>query len=142
MAQVRGVGRSMVAGRRVNKFLTRQTGGQEAGHAKLIGSRRDDTYREGSLEGLNEANICKVYSTEPAHRKHSANGSDAKLPQLCPTLGDPMDCSLPGSSVHGILQARILEWVMEAIFNCKYTSRGRTALQDLGFLSMRECAER
>ena len=31
--------------------------------------------------------------------------------QLCPTLGDPMDCSLPGSSVHGILEARILEWV-------------------------------
>ena len=31
--------------------------------------------------------------------------------QLCPTLCDPMDHSLPGSSVHGILQARILEWV-------------------------------
>ena len=31
--------------------------------------------------------------------------------QLCPTLCDPMDCSLPDSSVHGILQARILEWV-------------------------------
>ena len=31
--------------------------------------------------------------------------------QLCPTLCDPMDCSLPGFSVHGILQARILEWV-------------------------------
>jgi len=31
--------------------------------------------------------------------------------QSCPTLGDPMDCSPPGSSVHGILQARILEWV-------------------------------
>ena len=30
--------------------------------------------------------------------------------QLCPTLCDPMNCSLPGSSVHGILQARILEW--------------------------------
>ena len=30
---------------------------------------------------------------------------------LCPTLCDPMDCSLPGSAVHGILQARILEWV-------------------------------
>ena len=29
----------------------------------------------------------------------------------CPTLCNPMDCSLPGSSVHGILQARILEWV-------------------------------
>ena len=31
--------------------------------------------------------------------------------QLCLTLCDPMDCSPPGSSVHGILQARILEWV-------------------------------
>ena len=33
------------------------------------------------------------------------------VPQLCPTLCHPMDCSLPGSSVHQILQARILEWV-------------------------------
>ena len=31
--------------------------------------------------------------------------------QLCPTLWDPVNCSPPGSSVHGILQARILEWV-------------------------------
>ena len=31
--------------------------------------------------------------------------------QSCPTLCDPLDCSPPGSSVHGILQARILEWV-------------------------------
>ena len=31
--------------------------------------------------------------------------------QLCPTPSDPMDCSPPGSSVHGILQARIREWV-------------------------------
>ena len=34
----------------------------------------------------------------------------AKLLQLCLTLSDAMDCSLPGSSAHGILQARILEW--------------------------------
>ena len=34
----------------------------------------------------------------------------AKLLQSCPTLCDPMDCSPAGSSVHGILQARILEW--------------------------------
>ena len=33
------------------------------------------------------------------------------VPQLCPTLCNPVDCSLPGSSVRGILQARILEWV-------------------------------
>ena len=35
----------------------------------------------------------------------------AKLLQLCPALCDPMDCSPPGSPVHRILQARILEWV-------------------------------
>ena len=35
----------------------------------------------------------------------------AKSLQSCPTLCDPMDCSLPGSSIHGILQARILEWI-------------------------------
>ena len=35
----------------------------------------------------------------------------AQLLQSCPTLGDPRECSPPGSSVHGILQARIVEWV-------------------------------
>ena len=37
--------------------------------------------------------------------------SESEVVQSCPTLRDPMDCSLPGSSVHGIFQARILEWV-------------------------------
>ena len=36
----------------------------------------------------------------------------ARSPQSCPTLCDPMDSSPPGSSVHGILQARLLEWVV------------------------------
>ena len=36
--------------------------------------------------------------------------SESEVAQLCPTLSDPMDCSLPGSSVHGISQARVLEW--------------------------------
>ena len=36
---------------------------------------------------------------------------DLELLKSCPTPCDPMDCSLPGSSVHRILQARILEWV-------------------------------
>ena len=38
------------------------------------------------------------------------------IAQLCPTLYDLMDCSLPGSFVHGILQARILEWVAISFF--------------------------
>ena len=36
--------------------------------------------------------------------------SEREVAQSCPTLSDPMDCSLPGSSVHGIFQARVLEW--------------------------------
>jgi len=36
--------------------------------------------------------------------------SESEVAQLCPTLHDPMDCSLPGFSVHGIFQARVLEW--------------------------------
>ena len=36
--------------------------------------------------------------------------SESEVTQLCPTLHDPMDCSLPGSSIHGIFQARVLEW--------------------------------
>ena len=36
---------------------------------------------------------------------------ESEVTQSCATLCDPMDCSLPGSSVHGIFQARILEWV-------------------------------
>ena len=36
--------------------------------------------------------------------------SESEVAQLCPTLSDPKDCSLPGSSIHGILQARVLEW--------------------------------
>ena len=43
--------------------------------------------------------------------------------QSCPTLCDPMDCSPPGSSVHGILQARILEWVAMAFSRGSSRSR-------------------
>ena len=45
----------------------------------------------------------------------------------CPTLVDPKDCSLPGSSVHGILQARILEWV--AISSSRSSSQPRNPTQ-------------
>ena len=36
--------------------------------------------------------------------------SESEVAQSCPILRDPMDCSLPGSSIHGIFQARVLEW--------------------------------
>ena len=52
--------------------------------------------------------------------------SEREAAQSCLTLSDPMDCSLPGSSVHGIFQARVLEWGAIAfsaydIYYIKYT---------------------
>ena len=44
-------------------------------------------------------------------RLTSESESESEVAELCPTLCNPVDCSLPGSSVHGILQARVLEWV-------------------------------
>ena len=47
----------------------------------------------------------------PPRQSQINAGLKVSVTQLCPTLCDPMDCSPPGSSVHGVLQARILEWV-------------------------------
>jgi len=44
------------------------------------------------------------------------------ITQSCSTLHDPMDCSPPGSSVHGILQARTLEWVVISFSNANFSS--------------------
>ena len=45
--------------------------------------------------------------------------SESEVTQSCPTLGDPMDCSVPGSSIHGIFQARVLEQGAIAFSNSK-----------------------
>ena len=49
-----------------------------------------------------------------------------KLLQLCPTLCDPKDCSLPGSSVHGIIQGRILEWAAVPFSRESFPPRDQT----------------
>ena len=46
--------------------------------------------------------------------------SESEVSQSCPTLSDPIDCSLPGSSVHGIFQARVLEWGAIAFSDTQY----------------------
>ena len=51
--------------------------------------------------------------------------SEREVAQSCPTLGDPMNCSLPGSSIHGIFQAGVLEW--GAIAFSDYIARNRIA---------------
>ena len=46
--------------------------------------------------------------------------SESKVAQSCPTPSDPMDCSPPGSSIHGIFQARVLEWGAKRIIEELY----------------------
>ena len=50
----------------------------------------------------------------------------SEVAQSCPTLCDPMDCSLPGFSVHGIFQARVLEWVAISFSRGSSRPRDRT----------------
>ena len=67
------------------------------------------------------------WATEQQQQKENSNyNSEVKwseVAQSCPTLCDPMDCSLSGSSVHGIFQARVLEWI--AISFSRGSSRPR-----------------
>ena len=68
--------------------------------------------------------FCVFFSFCPFLLLLSAAAAAAKLLQSCPTLCDPMDCSLPGSAVRGIFQARVLEWVAIALssFYCQFPS--------------------
>ena len=52
--------------------------------------------------------------------------TESEVTQSCPTFCDPMDCSLPGSSVHGIFQARVLEWVAISFSRGSSWPRDRT----------------
>ena len=52
--------------------------------------------------------------------------SESEAAQSCPTLRDPMDCSLSGSFVHGIFQARVLEWIATAFSRGSSQPRNRT----------------
>ena len=57
---------------------------------------------------------CFPFFLPGEERKEGRKGGreeGGEVAQLCMTLGDPVDCNLPGSSVHGILQARTMEWV-------------------------------
>ena len=67
--------------------------------------------------GKNKTPVCILERTKE---------SESQVAQLCPTLCDPMDCSLPGSSVHGIFQARIMEWVAISFSRGSSQPRDRT----------------
>ena len=66
--------------------------------------------------------------------------SESEVAQSCLTLIDPMDCSLPGSSIHGIFQARVLEWVAIA-FSFDYTDHSKLwkILKEMGIPDHATC---
>ena len=60
--------------------------------------------------------------------------SESEVTQLCPTLSNLMDCSLAGSSIHGIFQARVLEWVAISFSN-QYIKKQTHYFADKGLSS-------
>ena len=69
---------------------------------------RKELFLAGEMERrLDPQNL---FLSNPSTSGTTSKAAAAKSLQSCPTLCNPMDCSLPGSSVHGIFQARVLKW--------------------------------
>ena len=67
----------------------------------------------------------------PVYEDEKVKESESEVAQSCPTLCDPMDCSLPGSSVHGILQVRILGWLVMASSGGSSQPRDKTQVSHI-----------
>ena len=76
---------------------------------------------DSGTESASPALSGRFFTTEPPGKPRGMKvKSESEVAQLCPTPSNPMDCSLPGSSVHGIYQARVLEWVAIAFSDRAY----------------------
>ena len=111
---------------RLQQYLNCELPDVQAGFRKCTGTRNQI------------ANICWIIEkARKVPEKHlllhyllrqslSLCESESEVTQSCPTLYDPVDCSLPGSSIHGISQARILEWVAISFSRGSFWPRDRT----------------
>ena len=81
----------------------------EIGHcSNMDGSRESHTeWSKSERDGEISYDIPHIWTL----KRNDTDESESEVTQSCPTFSGPMDCSPPGSSVHGIFQARILEWV-------------------------------
>ena len=93
-----------------------------ATHSSVLAWRIPGTGEPGGLPSMGSHRVGRDWS-DLAEAASITECFHAKSLQLCLTLCDPMDCSLPGSSVHGITQVRILEWV--AMFSSRWPSWSR-----------------
>ena len=85
--------------------------------------------RRANEDILNASSSCIMFDNVPLDPGVSCYCSVA---QSCPTLWDPIDCSLPGSSVHGVLLARILEWVAISYSKVSSWTRDQTCVSCIG----------
>ena len=81
---------------------------------------------QGSKPGLPHCRQMFYRLSHQGNNKKNIQKSESEVTQLCLSLCDPMDCHLPGSSVYGIFQARILEWVAIPFSRASSRPRGRT----------------
>ena len=98
------------------KWVHREMGPQGNGAPRKQVSREMGPYRDGpplekGAQGDGAPGRAETAQFDESQTVTGIACLRAKSLQLCPTLCNPMDCSPPGSSVHGILQARIQEWV-------------------------------
>ena len=89
---------------------------KESKNLLLLGTRLTSCTEIDENRNHTEFYWQRLYFEKCINNQNYSNFKCEELPenevtQLCPTLCEPMDCGLPGSSVHGIFQARIVEWV-------------------------------
>ena len=116
--------------RRKRSCRRRETwGGGERGRSWHDGTLPLSICRFSLLSHFSRVWLCVTHRRQPTRLPHPRDSpgkntgvgchfllqcmkmkSESEVTQSCPTLRDPMDCSLPGSSIHGIFQARVLEW--------------------------------
>ena len=90
----------------------------------------------GTIKDRNGMDLTEAEDTKKRWQEYTESESESEVAQSCPTLCVPMDCSPPGSSVHGIFQARILEWVAIS------SSRGSSQVRDQTCISCVSCVGR
>ena len=81
---------------------------------------------------VNNVNIWKLLLTSKNRNTFQRHGDGGLVVKLSPTLFNPIDCSLPGFSIHGISQARILKWVTISFSKGSSRSRDQTCVSSIG----------
>ena len=80
---------------------------------------------------LGKENDKAVYCHSAYYLTYTQSESESQVAQSCRTLCDPMDCRLSGSSIHGIFQARVLEWIAISFSRGSSRPRNRTRVSHI-----------